>query len=166
METAGRVDHKTLNRLCFIRSAAWKESNANCKVEIFFNLGLIYVSCQAKFGNARADVWFRTPEHLSPAKCPKSWTQMWTPKLANDKKEKTSSNFLSKGWRDTVKVRVDHGASAWASIRGSINDTTLICFDEAKMPSEKHLVCFSVTLQLFSVKGHTQFSFVQELSTV
>lgn len=88
MEKAGRVDHKKLNRRCFIQSAAWKESNANCKVVIFFNLGLIYVSCQANIGNARADVWFGTSEHLDIL------SEALDTHLTNDKKEKTSSNFL------------------------------------------------------------------------
>lgn len=34
------------------------------------------------------------------------------------------------------------------------------------MPPEKHLVCFCVTFQLSNIKVHTQFSFVQELSTI
>lgn len=66
----------------------------------------------------------------------------------------------------TLALGLSHRFGVLASIRGSFNDTPFICFDSAEMPSEKHLVCFCVTLQPLDVEVHTQFSFVQELSTV
>lgn len=59
MEKAGRRDHKNSTGAALSDLPHERDPMQIAKWG-FFNLGLIYASCQANFGNARADVWFRT----------------------------------------------------------------------------------------------------------
>lgn len=119
MEKAGCLDHKNstgaaLSDLVLERNpmqiAKWG----------FFNFGLIYASCQANFGNARADVWFRTPEHVSPVKCRKSWPKVWTPTQSwhATKRKRHLLNFLSKSENSLRYEWTIERPRAWATDLG------------------------------------------------
>lgn len=152
MEKAGRVRHKKLNRRCFIQSAAWKESNANCKVGIFFNLGLIYVSCQANF-------W----------KC-KSWCvirNLWTFRHLDfsEMSEVLDTNLKPQSWRMTkrtshlqvffqrvkiveVRIRVDGPWSVGLGIHSRVNQwyhTYLFWFSQNALREASGLLFCHIT---------------------